>query len=187
MRGKEKLVSRVDKVRFRWNGKHSAAVMTWTEPSLWKQRGESPSGLITPGRVTVKLRSAIRLVFVTMLCGQFCHSLGCNAIHLEPIVCAPSPNWNIDYPPPLPLPGAAPQTVGKILGMDHKLIPRPPMFCRGEMKFECASLGPLTPKDCDLFQWQGLLLKVCIDVGMQTGNSRLPPALSAEGRLLHAT
>lgn len=146
MGGEEKLVSIINKSYLRWKKKHSATIMTWRELLYisvftdWKSDwtfsmetwGESQSHLITPGRVTVKLRSAIRLVFVGLLCGQFCHSLGCNAIHLKQIVCPPTP-WNIEYNPPQGL-----QIVGKILGMDHKLIPCAPIFCSGEMKFECA-------------------------------------------------
>lgn len=57
-----------------------------------KERGESQSHLITPGCVTVKLKSPIRVVFVALCCGQFCHSSGCNVIHLKQIVCVPYRN-----------------------------------------------------------------------------------------------
>lgn len=71
--------------------------------------------------------------------------------------------------------------------MDHKLTPPASIFCWGEMKFECVWLGPLPLKDYDLFQWQGLLLKLCIDVGIQYGKVYPPQAHSTgEGHLIHA-
>lgn len=54
-----------------------------------KKAGESQSHLITAGCVTVKLKSPIKLVFVALRCGQFCHSSWCYAIHIKQIVCVP--------------------------------------------------------------------------------------------------
>lgn len=54
-----------------------------------KKAGESQSHLITAACVTVKLKSPIRLVFVALRCGQFCHSSWCYAIHIKQIVCVP--------------------------------------------------------------------------------------------------
>lgn len=146
-----------------------------------ERRGESQSHLITAGCVTVKLKSPIRLVFVTLRCGQFCHSLWCYAIHIKPNCLCSSLKYRVAPP------GQC-RNVGEILGLDHKLIPPAPIFCWSEMKSEFAWLGPLPLKACDLFTWQGLLLRLCFDVGIQYGNIYPPnptSALTVEACIIH--
>lgn len=55
-----------------------------------KKASESQCHLITAGCVTVKLKSPIRLVFVALRCGQFCHSswVLCNTYQAN-CLCSP--------------------------------------------------------------------------------------------------